>query len=217
MPRVLDPVRGTRGLQRWDPNKIIYYDACGNLSEVSIESSPILLVSELDKTITWTDYEGWINGVREYILEKYDESGRLIEAISLGLSTSYQEELSFNPYQYILYKIIAIPIDFTNGNMDSNLLEVIYRSKVAFPNAFSPDGNGLNDVFNFESRYIAAVNMKIYNRWGELVYQTTNVDQGWNGTVNGKPAPIGTYIHHTELTDDMGITFIKSGEIILIR
>ena len=101
--------------------------------------------------------------------------------------------------------------------MESNLLEVIYRSKVAFPNAFSPDGDGLNDIFNFESRYIMAVNMKIYNRWGELVYQTTNVDQGWDGTVNGKQAPMGAYIHHTELTDDMGITFVKSGEIILIR
>jgi gliding motility-associated-like protein len=197
--------------------KIIYYDACGNISEESVESSPVLLVSEFDLTITWSDYEGWISEVSEYILEKYDENGQLIESVTLGLSTSYQEEQSFNPYQYILYKIIAVPIDFANGNVESNLLEVIYRSKVAFPNAFSPDGNGLNDIFNFESRYIMAVNMKIYNRWGELVYQTTNVDQGWDGTVNGKPAPIGAYIHHTELTDDMGITFVKSGEIISIR
>ena len=211
----LDPGLFTQSTQYY--YKITYFDACGNLSEESIESSPVLLVSEFDKTITWSNYAGWINGVREYILEKYDENGQLIESIPLGLSTSYQEDQSFNPYQYIVYKIIAIPIDFANGNMESNLLEVIYRSKVAFPNAFSPDGDGLNDIFNFESRYIMAVNMKIYNRWGELVYQTTNVDQGWDGTVNGKQAPMGAYIHHTELTDDMGITFVKSGEIILIR
>jgi len=59
--------------------------------------------------------------------------------------------------------------------------------------------------------------MKIYNRWGELVYQTSDVDQGWNGTVNGKQAPLGTYIYYAELVDDMGINFVKSGEIILIR
>ena len=88
---------------------------------------------------------------------------------------------------------------------------------MAFPNAFSPDGDGMNDIFNFESRYITAVNMKIYNRWGELVYQTSEIDKGWDGTINGKPAPLGTYIHHTELTDDMGITFVKTGEIVLIR
>lgn len=196
---------------------ITYYNECGNMSEESTITSPILLVSEFDKTLAWSNYEGWINGVREYILEKYDETGQLIESISLGLSTSYQEDQSANPYQFILYKIIAIPIDFAIGSVDSNLLEIIYRSKVAFPNAFSPDGDGLNDIFNFESRYIIAVNMNIYNRWGELVYQTTDVDKGWDGTINGKPAQLGTYIHYTELTDDMGITFVKTGEIILIR
>jgi gliding motility-associated-like protein len=174
-------------------------------------------VLEFDKTIYWSQYQGWINGVREYILEKYDENGQLIESISLGLSTSYQEDPNANPYQFLSYKIIAVPIDFANGSVESNILEVIYKSKVAFPNAFSPDGDGLNDIFNFEGRYIIAVHMKIFNRWGELIYQTTDTDKGWDGVINGKPAPLGTYIHHTKLTDDMGITFVKSGEIVLIR
>ena len=38
-----------------------------------------------------------------------------------------------------------------------------------------------------------------------------------DGNANGKPAPFGTYIYHTTLTDDMGITFVKSGEVVLIR
>jgi gliding motility-associated-like protein len=116
-----------------------------------------------------------------------------------------------------LYKVIAVPNDFSLENVESNIIRIVYRSKVAFPNAFSPDGDGMNDIFIFESRYITAVNMKIYNRWGELVYQTSEIDRGWDGTINGKTAPMGTYIHHTVLTDDMGITFVKSGEIILIR
>lgn len=197
--------------------KITYYDACGNLSAESIISSQVLLVDEIDKTIIWSDYEGWKNGVSAYILEKYDENGQLIESIPLGQSTSYQEDQGSNSYQFVLYKIIIVPVDLVNGNVESNLLEVIYRSKVAFPNAFSPNGDGVNDIFNFESRYVMSVNMKIYNRWGELVYQTTDVDRGWDGTANGKPASLGTYIHHTMLTDDMGITFVKSGEIVLIR
>ena len=196
---------------------ITYYDACGNLSEPSIVVSPVVLTNEYDKTLTWTDYQGWVNGVNEYILEKYNGDGQLIESISVGLSTSYQEDQSTNPYQTINYKIVVVPMEIANGNVESNILEVIYKSKVAFPNAFSPDGDGMNDIFNFESRYITAVRMKIYNRWGELVYQTTELDRGWDGTINGKPAPLGTYIHHTELTDDMGITFVKSGEIVLIR
>lgn len=196
---------------------IRYYDACANLSDKSIVSSPVLLVREFDKAISWSDYGGWLNGVSEYVLEKYDETGQLIESLPLGLSTSYQEDQSVNPYQYILYKIVVVPVDIANGNVESNLLEVTYKSKVNFPNAFSPDGDGTNDIFNFKSKYILEVNMKIYNRWGELVYQTSDVDQGWNGTVNGKQAPLGTYIYYAELVDDMGINFVKSGEIILIR
>ncbi len=197
--------------------KISYYDACGNLSEESIVARPILLVQEFDKTLSWSAYQGWENGVGDYLLEKYDETGQMIESVNLGLSTSYSEDEMTNPYQKIIYKIIVTPVDGTNGNVESNLLEVIYKSKVTFPNAFSPDGDGTNDIFNFKSKYILGVNMKIYNRWGELVYQTSDVDQGWNGTVNGKQAPLGTYIYYAELVDDMGINFVKSGEIILIR
>ncbi len=196
--------------------KVSYLDACGNLSEESLVAQSILLTVSPDQTITWSAYIGWSNGVTEYILEKYDENGQLIQQIPMGSATSYQE-IADNPYQFIQYRVTAVPGDAALGPVYSNIIDVIYRSKVAFPNAFSPNDDGENDVFNFKSRYITEVIMKIYNRWGELVFQTTDIDRGWNGNINGKPAPLGTYIHHTQLTDDMGITFIKSGEVVLIR
>lgn len=197
--------------------RITYYDACGNLSSQSIVSSAILLVSDDESTISWSGYEGWEMGVREYILDKYDENGQLLESISIGLSTVYQVDPANNPYQNLLYIVRAMPSDFALESVESNLLEVIYPSNVAFPNAFSPNGDGINDIFTFESRFIVASTMKIYSRWGELIYQTNDPDRGWDGTINGRAAPPGTYIHHTELTDLMGITFVKSGEIVLIR
>ncbi len=197
--------------------KINYVDACDILSAESITASPVLLIEEADQVISWSAYEGWQNGVSFYTLEKYDENGQLIESVTMGLNTSYTEDPANNPYQYILYRVIATPIDIANGVSESNYLEVIYRSKVAFPNAFSPNGDGTNDIFNFKSRYIRSATMKIFNRWGELIYQTDDMEKGWDGTVDGKYAPPGVYIHHTTLTDDMGITFVKSGEVVLIR
>jgi len=196
---------------------IIYFDACGNLSQESILTIPILLITEFDASLFWSPYEGWENDVLDYLLEKYDENGQLIETVNLGQSTSYEEDQENNPYQKIQYRVVALPTEGSLESVYSNFLEVIYPSLVAFPNAFSPNGDGLNDIFAFESRYITSATMKIYNRWGELVFQTADFDQGWDGTINGKAAPLGTYIHHTELTDDMGITFVKSGEIVLIR
>ena len=197
--------------------KISYYDACGNLSSQGITASAVLLVAYDANTITWSTYEGWVNGVREYIVDKYDENGQLIESVSMGLSTIFQEDPATNPYQNVLYRIRVIPDDFSLETAVSNFLEVIYPSNVAFPNAFSPNGDGINDIFTFKGRFIISSTMKIYNRWGELIFQTTDPDRGWDGTINGKAAPPGTYIHQTELTDEMGITFIKSGEIVLIR
>jgi gliding motility-associated-like protein len=197
--------------------RISYYDACGNLSSQGITASAILLTAYDASTITWSDYEGWESGVREYMVDKYDETGQLIESISMGLSTIFQEDLSSNPYQNIVYRIRALPNDFSVEAVESNILKVIYPSNVAFPNAFSPNGDGINDIFTFKSRFIISSTMKIYNRWGELIFQTTDPDRGWDGTINGKAAPPGTYIHQTELTDEMGITFIKSGEVVLIR
>ena len=197
--------------------KIRYFDACGNLSADSQAASPVLLVPLYDKSLSWSNYTGWTIGVDEYILEKYDENGQIIGAIPMGLSTSYQEDQSTNPYQKITYKIVTQPTDNALSPVASNIIDIIYKSKVAFPNAFSPNGDGMNDVFNFKSRYIRRAEMKIFNHWGELIYVTDDKDRGWDGTVGGKPAPPGVYIHHTKLTDDMGITFLKTGEIILIR
>lgn len=196
--------------------EVSYLDACGNLSDKSQVAQSMLVKVSPEQTITWSAYQGWASGVAEYILEKYDENGQIIQQVSMGSATSYKE-MDDNPYQFIQYRVVAVPLNATLSPVSSNIIDVIYRSKVAFPNAFSPNGDGDNDVFNFKSLYITAVVMKIYNRWGELVFQTTDIEQGWDGNINGKQAPLGTYIHHTQLTDDMGVTFIKSGEIVLIR
>ena len=64
------------------------------------------------------------------------------------------------------------------------------------PNSFTPDENIVNDywfpVFS-SSEYVKRYNLDIYNRWGQLVFETTEIDQGWDGTFQGKPVPDGTY------------------------
>lgn len=196
---------------------ISYLDACGNKSPKSIVASPILLEVNFDKSLTWSAYEGWSGGVMEYILEKYDDQGQFLASLPMGAQQEYRENIATNPYQFIVYKVKAIANDPAMGDVVSNELKVIYLSKVVFPNAFSPNGDGQNDIFLFASRYISAMQMNIYNRWGELIFQSNSPDQGWDGTIKGKAAPAGVYIHQTQLTDDMGITFIKSGEVLLIR
>lgn len=75
--------------------------------------------------------------------------------------------------------------------------------EVYFPNAFTPNGDGLNDVFAPVSQYPQAQEVAlllIYNRWGEVVYQGENLslqggNQGWDGTLEGEPAESGAYVY----------------------
>ncbi|NOX86636.1 MAG: gliding motility-associated C-terminal domain-containing protein, partial [Chlorobi bacterium] len=65
------------------------------------------------------------------------------------------------------------------------------------PNAFTPNGDGLNDEFKPVQRYdlVRTYHLYIYNRWGQLIFETSDINTGWDGTYKGQPAEQGTYIY----------------------
>ena len=64
------------------------------------------------------------------------------------------------------------------------------------PNTFTPDGDGVNEIFRpyGEGIDFSQYTMQIFNRWGELIYETNEPELGWDGTYKGKPVQVGTYI-----------------------
>ncbi len=95
--------------------------------------------------------------------------------------------------------------------------------QVYIPNAFSPDGDNINDVFLVRGKGIATVKyFRIFNRWGELVFERNNfnandVRQGWDGRVNGKPANPDVYVYTAEVLCTAGGTFVRKGNVTLFR
>ena len=74
---------------------------------------------------------------------------------------------------------------------------------VFIPSGFSPNGDGLNDVFLVEgARTNVDFEMQIVNRWGELLYATSNIFVGWDGTINGGLAPTDTYFYFIRIADN---------------
>lgn len=63
------------------------------------------------------------------------------------------------------------------------------------PNVFTPNGDGVNDEFRVAYRSLSEFTIWIYNRWGRLVYKGTDPGRGWDGTINGRPASVGTYYY----------------------
>jgi gliding motility-associated-like protein len=87
------------------------------------------------------------------------------------------------------------------------------------PNAFTLDGDGLNDCFQPVVKYylINQFHISIFNRWGELVFETNDIFQGWDGTYEGKPAMGSVYVYRIDYSSQPGITETVSGSLVLVR
>jgi gliding motility-associated-like protein len=87
------------------------------------------------------------------------------------------------------------------------------------PEAFTPNGDGLNDVFRVFNLgyYQKLVDFRIYNRWGHEVYHSINPKQGWDGTLNGVPQDMGTYYYQVIVANPDGKQKSLNGSVTLIR
>ncbi len=107
------------------------------------------------------------------------------------------------------------------GCADSAFVTVkIFRTvpQVFVPTAFTPNGDGLNDVVRPIGAGIQRINyFRIFNRWGQLVFSTTIDGQGWDGTIGGKLQGTNTYVWMVGATDYLGNPFFKKGTVTLIR
>jgi gliding motility-associated-like protein len=88
------------------------------------------------------------------------------------------------------------------------------------PNAFTPNGDGLNDTFRIlglPNQNITLFNLQIFNRWGEIVFHSTDVQQGWDGRLKGELCPEGTYVWVIFYEDGSKIRQTNRGQIMLVR
>ncbi|NCX95133.1 MAG: gliding motility-associated C-terminal domain-containing protein [Chitinophagia bacterium] len=85
------------------------------------------------------------------------------------------------------------------------------------PNAFTP-GNIINNRFKLLRRGDGVLqHFRIFNRWGNVVFETQNIDEGWDGMYNGEPQPFGVYIYEISANSKDGTPFKKRGNVTLIR
>jgi gliding motility-associated-like protein len=105
---------------------------------------------------------------------------------------------------------------------DSVFINVIDRSTYCIdsymymPTAFTPNGDGLNDVFRIVSKKISLKTFRVFNRWGELVFVTNDLNIAWNGEYKGQRLA-GAYVYYVTYTDCMGETRLVKGTITMIR
>ncbi len=85
------------------------------------------------------------------------------------------------------------------------------------PNIFSPNGDGVNDILYVYSNAIASLVFRVYNQWGQEVFESRNQSTGWDGTMGGQKQPIGVYIYVLSANMQDGTIVNKKGSVTLIR
>jgi gliding motility-associated-like protein len=124
-----------------------------------------------------------------------------------------------SPFVNSDYTVAVSMVNYNSTCYGYGTLHVSIIDPPAFfvPNAFSPNGDGVNDIFTIYGEGIASFELNVYNRWGELVYETGNSLTGWDGTYKGQMQPNGTYTYVAVVTllDNRKIT--KTGAVALLR
>ncbi|MCW3087586.1 MAG: cell surface protein, partial [Sediminibacterium sp.] len=103
---------------------------------------------------------------------------------------------------------------------DDDIIVRFYRSEpeILVPSAFTPNSDGKNDILRPITLGITTLHyFRVYNRWGQLLYTSTETGTGWDGTHNGVKQPGGAYVYTAEGKDFRGKTIYRKGTAVLIR
>jgi gliding motility-associated-like protein len=214
----------------WTCYRIVAFDSCQG-TDTSTHAKTINLYAELtdyyEIKVDWNDYELDGATVSKYNLYRnYGAGWQKIRTFLPGTNafrdSLYQflsESGEFCYYIEAEYTLNLPDVPYTaNLTSTSNVVCLYHRPIIYIPNAFSPNGNGNNDLFQVFGKNISLVRLQIYNRWGEKVFDTPDINEGWDGSFKGSPQPAGVYVY--QLTYFSGIeTIAKSakGSVTIVR
>jgi gliding motility-associated-like protein len=106
-----------------------------------------------------------------------------------------------------------------NGCVATDMVSifVLYDPVIFVPNIFSPNGDNNNDVLYVRGKGVTSLNFIVYDRWGEKVFESTDLDNGWDGNFRGKKMNPAVFVYYVEAGLNNGTTVTKKGDVTLIR
>lgn len=137
-----------------------------------------------------------------------------------GVYTSIEQNPVYTLQDTGLHRVV-LRVTNALGCQDttSRLIDVAPFISFHMPNAFTPNNDSVNDVFKGEGflRGVRQFSLKIWSRWGELIFETNDPDFGWNGLIGNQQAPQGVYLYEVSLNHPRGAPEFYKGFVTLVR
>ncbi len=116
-----------------------------------------------------------------------------------GDSTLSRQRTFLYSYENLLDHWVKLRVVTHEGCVASDSLLLQPPGSIFFPNAFTPDGDGINELFGAAGQGVDAFLMRIYDRSGRMLFESEDMTKYWDGTAAGKPLPVGVYVVHYKL------------------
>jgi gliding motility-associated-like protein len=182
----------------------------------SLNANPTMGFEGEDVTLTAfinPDSTQLINGVYTWSLQGEDP----FESTMENNVVTANPQIDDDNQQEILVTYQVSVTDDAGCVQSADVTVIVMNSIAEMPNAFTPNGDGNNDVFNLvQSPNVTVSDFRIYNRWGKEVYTLSDNPDGWDGTINGDPASADVYIYIMEY-EFAGVMETLKGDVTLIR
>jgi gliding motility-associated-like protein len=203
--------------------RILTNNRCGYTSVPSNKGCNIVLKGvslPFEHQLTYQEYSGWAAGVAQYSILRSnppDTKFNFVGKNKPDVFTYFDDKLDIN-YGAHWYKINAIENQSGYSKVSASNQIFLYQKPLLYPpNAFTPNGDELNDSFFTSPIFVKDYHIKIFTRWGELVYESNDKLQHWNGKYRGANSYIGAYIWQVEYTGWDNSFHAKQGFITILK
>jgi gliding motility-associated-like protein len=215
--------------------QLVAVDSCGHPTVSSNVSRTMyckaIANTNFTNTVIWNDYETWMGGISQYNIYRYidgvfDPSPvATVPYSGVGYNVYIDDVSAYSPSAIGLFTYVVEaeegltnPFFFVDSSY-SNTAEAPQLPLVYVPNAFTPNNNGNNDIFIPSTGFIDVTNydFRIYNRWGEQIFATTDRTVGWDGKIGSKKCDSEVYVWSLTFQTATGQYIDMVGTVTLVR
>jgi gliding motility-associated-like protein len=201
---------------------LVVNDNCGHVSANSNPACTILLLGEskpFKHELDWNRYEEWNGGVSSYSLLRSVDTGILRPLIQFQTEvlehTDSSLDYCWGGYWY------RVKAEEGFGSLDaqsySNRVYLIQPPLLHVPNAFTPNDNGLNELWGIVPVFVKEYEVQVYTRWGEKVYDSNNVKTDWDGYYHEKIEPNSVYMYIIRFTGWDRSVHYRKGTVTILK